>query len=135
MRTDFVLFGPAHLLIIVSIPLLAWFLARIARAQPSFGRGLRLTLGVALLVNELVWYGYKLRTEGWRFPEGLPLQLCDLILWTTIIAALTLNPWSYEFAWYAGLGGSMMAILTPELWAPFWSYPTFYFFAAHGGLV
>jgi hypothetical integral membrane protein (TIGR02206 family) len=129
VHSDFRLFGPLHLAIIAAIPLLAWILSRFA------GRKTILFLGVALLINELGWYAYKLSVEGCRFPEGLPLQLCDLSLWITVAAALTLKPWAVETAYFAGVAGAGMAVLTPELWAPTLSYPTAYFFAAHGGII
>jgi hypothetical integral membrane protein (TIGR02206 family) len=135
MRTDFVLFGPVHLAILAAVPGAAALLAWIGRQSPVTVRQTRLTLGLLLLVNELTWYGYRLGTEGVRLPEGLPLQLCDLALWMTVTALLTLRPWSYELAYFAGLGGSSMALLTPDLWAPSWTYPTGYFFAAHGGVI
>ncbi len=135
MRTDFVLFGPAHLGVLAAIPAIAAVLVWLVRKGAAEIRGTRLTLGVLLAMNELAWYAYRLRTEGLRLPEGLPLELCDLTLWMTVIALLTLKPWSYEIAYYAGIGGSGMAVLTPDLWAPSWSYPTVYFFAAHGGVI
>ena len=128
MRTDFVPFGALHFSIVALVPVLAVALSRGPRWT-------RIPLGVFLLINEIIWYAFKLRTEGLRFPEGLPIQLCDLTLWLTVIALLTLNQWVFEAAYFLGIAGAGMAIIQPELWAPIASYPSIYFFLAHGGIV
>ena len=122
----------AHLLIVLAVLALAGALSALVRQRPDWGRIVRLSLGCALAGNELVWYGYRFHTEGFRFPDTLPLQLCDLTLWLTVISAFTLRPSVFEVAYFCGLGGSSMALLTPDLWAPFPSYPTIYFFLSHG---
>jgi hypothetical integral membrane protein (TIGR02206 family) len=130
MKSNFVLFGFTHWAIILSIPLLAWALAR--QAPPRLTRW---GLGWFLVLNELAYYGYKLQKGWWAFPGGLPLQLCDLILWCAVVAALTLRQMPFEFAFFAGLLGTGMAILTPDLQQPWPSYNTVYFFLAHGGII
>lgn len=135
MTRGFGLFGPVHLLILAAVAGIAGALAFAVQRRRGSGPVVRVALGVSLAVNELVWYGYKLRHEGLRFPEGLPLQLCDVTLWLTVAAALTARTRVFEIAYFAGLGGSTMALLTPDLWAPFPSYPTVYFFVAHGFVV
>ena len=135
MQAGFHLFGTPHLLILASIPATAAALSCIVRRRPAYGRPVRLALGGLLTTNELIWYAYLLRQVGWRFPEGLPLQLCELALWLTVTAAWTLKPWAFEVAYFTGMGGSTMALLTPDLRAPYPSYPTIYFFIAHGFVV
>lgn len=135
MKTNFILFGLTHWLILVSVPASAGILAWVTQGQPKRAQALRITLGTLLMGNELGWYAFKLY-KGWmQFPAGLPLQLCDLTMWLTILAALRPTQWAFEFAFFTGLAGTSMALITPDLWEPFPSYPTVYFFLAHGGIV
>jgi hypothetical integral membrane protein (TIGR02206 family) len=86
-------------------------------------------------VNEIVWWLFRYTREGIRFPANLPLQLCDITVWTTALACITLIPVLIEFSYFAGLAGAGMAVLTPNLWSPWPSYPAIYFFLAHGTVV
>lgn len=135
MSQGFKLFGLPHFAILAAIPAAAALLSVIARREPKRSRAMAAVLGAGLAANEIVWYAWRVDKEGFRFPGGLPLELCDLTLWLTVISALTLSPAIFEFAWLAGLGGALMAVLTPDLWAAPLSYPTIYFFVAHGGII
>lgn len=135
MGSELPLFGPLHLAVIVAVPGSAWALARFAGGGERRCRCVARGLAVMLAVNEIIWYAFRLRMEGFRFPEALPLNLCDVTLWLTVAAALSHRPLCYELAWFWGVAGSGMAVLTPDLWAPCFSYPTIYFFLAHGGAI
>lgn len=130
MANGFQLFGPVHLAVIGATAAAPFLLARLGRTD-----GVRKTLAGLLGLNELIWYAFRYSTEGFRFPEGLPLQLCDVVVWVTVAAAWTGGRRVFELAWFWGVAGAGMAILTPDLWAPCWSYPTFYFFLAHALIV
>jgi hypothetical integral membrane protein (TIGR02206 family) len=94
----------------------------------------RLTLAIGIAANELVWWTFRYSHEGVHV-TNLPLQLCDLTVWMTVLACLTKIPVLVEFAYFAGVAGSGMAVLTPDLWTPWPSYPAIYFFVAHGGVL
>ena len=127
-------FGPLHLTLLAAIfalcAILPWLLRR--RRIPS--RPLSLALGWGIIVNELIWWTYRYSHEGVHL-WNLPFQLCDVTLWASAIACLTLAPRLVEFAYFGGLAGAGMALLTPDLWSPWPTYPAIYFFLAHGGIV
>jgi len=97
-------------------------------------RLVRLALGWGLVLNELIWWGFRYSHEGFHL-WNLPFQLCDVTLWMSALACLTLATPVIEFAYFGGLAGAGMAIITPDLWSPWPTYPAIYFFLAHGGIV
>jgi len=97
-------------------------------------RALRLALGWAIAGNELIWWTFRYAHEGVHL-TNLPLQLCDATVWATVLACLACLPLAVEFSYFMGLAGAGMALLTPDLWSPWPSYPAIYFFLAHGGIV
>ena len=129
------LFSPVHVCLVVAITVAAVVLAVLCRQGRISGTGVRILLGCVLAGNELIWWAYRYSHEGLKVSQNLPLQLCDLTVWMTVLACLRLTPIAVEFAYFVGLAGAGMSILTPDLWSPWPSYPSIYFFIGHGGIV
>jgi hypothetical integral membrane protein (TIGR02206 family) len=129
-----ILFGQIHLALLGAILTVGVILAWACRTKKLPLRAVRLTLGFALAVNELIWWAFRYSHEGFQFPRNLPLQLCDVTVWMTVAACLTLTPWVVEMDYFAGMAGAGMALITPDLWSPWPTYPAVYFFLAHGGI-
>jgi len=133
--TNFQLFGAVHLAILSAVVILAAVLAVTQRRLSSGTRWLRLSLGSALVLDSLAYYGYLAYRGQLTFPDHLPLELCDASLFLTIFALFTLNRTVYDLAYYWALAGATMALLTPNLWEPFPSFGTIQFFIDHGLIV
>jgi hypothetical integral membrane protein (TIGR02206 family) len=131
----FDLFSPVHLAILLAVPVAAAALAAAVRGRPGAARRARLALAALLAANELAGYGHAL-AQGWVDPpHGLPLDLCDVVVWLTVAALAAPGPRRLELAYYLGLAGSGMAVLTPDVGAPLASYAGVRFFLGHGGVV
>jgi hypothetical integral membrane protein (TIGR02206 family) len=57
------------------------------------------------------------------------------VLWVTAWALVTARPFALELAYFLGLAGSGMALLTPDVGAEFPSWAAAPFFLTHGGVV
>ena len=135
LATNFRLLGPAHLAILGAVIVVAAVLAYVQRRLGPGCRWLRIGLGSILLVETCLWYGYLVRIGQETFPTHLPLELCDATLFLTTVALLTLKPMVFDLAYCWALGGTSMALLTPDLWERFPSLSTIQFFFAHGLVV
>ena len=128
------LFGAVHLSLLAAILGAAFVLVWLCRQGKLAPRPVRLVLGYGIAVNELIWWVFRYSHEGIHW-ANLPLQLCDISVWASVLGCLTLIPALVEFVYFAGVAGAGMALLTPDLWRPWPSYPAIYFFLAHGGVV
>jgi hypothetical integral membrane protein (TIGR02206 family) len=121
------LFGPNHLACLSGIAALAAVLAVCCRRRWLPGLPTRIILAGALAAGEFA----RLPSDGLHFPDRLPLQLCNVATWCCVLACLTLTPLAVEFAYFAGVAGASVALLTPDMgsvWPP-------QFFFNHGGIV
>ncbi len=131
MPPRFVLFGPAHLAALALTGLLAAVL--VVRCRSGRGCPTR-ALGIAMLALALL----VIVVEG-RFGAGwldvMPLQLCDAAVLLACIALITRQQLAYELTFFWGLAGSLLAMVTPELAAPFPHARFLAYFALHAGVV
>ena len=67
--------------------------------------------------------------------NALPFQLCDWAMFAIIVALLTGRERWLEVAYFWGIGGTLQAILTPDLRHAFPDVRFFSFFIAHSGIV
>jgi len=135
MEDQFKIFTLPHFVLLGLMPLIAAGLTWWSRRDTRRIRVIRMILGFVLMVNELVWYWYYVRQDWFVFPYSLPLQLCDILVWIAVSVMLFPRQRTYELLYYWGLSGTLMAVLTPDLSTPLFSYVSIRFFAAHGGII
>jgi hypothetical integral membrane protein (TIGR02206 family) len=130
-------FGPAHLIVIaltISLPFVFAAFARKSRWPRSERIIARLLAGL-LLFNYIGYEIYLAMTTGLSWQKALPFQLCDWAMIAIIVALLTGRERWLEVAYFWGIGGTLQAILTPDLKYPFPDIRFLTFFIAHSGIV
>jgi hypothetical integral membrane protein (TIGR02206 family) len=135
VSADFHLFDPAHVTILIAVPVVSAVLAFATRRYPGSAIATRVALSTILAADGLVWYCYRYFVQGVRFPEIVPLELCDASFWLTAAALLTLEEHTFDLAYYWGIAGSGMALLTPYLRAPLPTYQSFQYLTGHALLI
>lgn len=128
-------FGPAHLLILAAVIAVGLLVASAARRLAGLRDVLRWLLVLLSAGLGLTWYGYRILALHQFLAFSLPLEVCDVALWVTVAALLLPRPRLLELAYFWGLPGAAMALLTPYLIAPLLSVPSITFLAGHGMIV
>jgi hypothetical integral membrane protein (TIGR02206 family) len=132
------IFGPAHIFVIVLTLVLPVSLAGAFRRTKSqqLDRAVRIFLST-LLVGNYIGYGvYQWQRGTLDWEQMLPFQLCDWTMFAVVVALITGGRQRWlEVAYFWGIGGSLQAIITPNLQFGFPDYRFFTFFLDHGGIV
>ena len=132
-------FGAAHVAAIGIVAAVAAGLTVWARRSPSVRvvRGIALALAAVLLVNEAVYYaaGAAVSTPAGFVQRFLPLHVCGGAVYLTAWMLVRPGRRVFEIAYVWGIGGTLQAILTPDLADGFPAYWFWQFFIAHGGIV
>lgn len=133
----FELFGAGHLFLLGLIMLAAISLVYVRRIQDEkIRRYIRYGLAFWVLVWESSWHIWNLYWGMWNIQENLPLHLCSVFAWLTVIMLINRNTTIYELAYFLGIGGATQALLTPD--TGIYGLPHFravQTLASHGGIV
>jgi hypothetical integral membrane protein (TIGR02206 family) len=137
MEPEFQPYGLPHLTVISLTIVLPFVLAAIVWRTKS-PRVEKVIIGVlsAVLVLNYVVYLIFIRSRGtaiWQ--HMLPMQLCDWGMVVVIVAMWTGNQRWFEVAYFWGIGGTLQAVLTPNLPFGFPDWRFISFFTSHCGII
>src|SRR5437867_7059602 len=130
-------YGLPHVTVIFLTIVLPFALAAIVRRSKS-QRLEKVIIGVlsAVLILNYVIYLIFIRSRGvadWR--QMLPMQMCDWGMVVVIVAMWTGNQRWFEVAYFWGIGGTLQAVLTPNLRFGFPDWRFISFFTSHSGII
>ena len=134
---EFQPYGLPHLTVIFLTIVLPFALAAIVQRTRS-QRLEKVIIGVlsaVLLVNYIVYLLF-IRSQGlvdWR--QMLPMQMCDWGMVVVIVAMWTGSQRWFEVAYFWGIGGTLQAVLTPNLRFGFPDWRFISFFTSHCGII
>ena len=131
-------FGSAHLVVITLTIFLPVVFAGIARRLKTrlLDRVFRMAIAALLIMNYLSYAVFRVNHGAAEWKEMLPFQLCDWTMFAVVVALLTGgNPAWLEVAYFWGIGGSLQAIVTPNLAFGFPDIRFLSFFTDHCGIV
>src|SRR5947207_2982652 len=134
---EFHAWSPSHFTVIFLTVVLPFLLAFAVHRTKSrrLERSICLALSALLLIN-YVAYVFVARNFGVdHWYKLLPLQLCDWAMIVIIGALWTGNRRWLEVAYFWGIGGTLQAIITPNLRFGFPDLRFISFFVAHSGII
>ncbi len=127
-------YGTSHLVVIGLTIALPFALAAIARAKFA-EKVVAMGLSLLLVLNYAVYLclTHSFGAVSWK--QVLPLQLCDWAMVVIIVTLWTHRRGWFEVAYFWGIGGTVQAVLTPNLAYGFPHYRFFSFFISHCGVI
>jgi hypothetical integral membrane protein (TIGR02206 family) len=133
----FILFGRDHLisLTLVAIICMAIYRFRNRWTEPS-KKATRWGLLALIYVCEGSWQIWMWAIGSWTIQGMLPLWLCSVTSWSMPVLLIWRSRKYYQWVYFMGIIGAVMALLTPDLMQ--YGFPHFRFiefFTLHGAII
>ena len=134
---EFHAFSPSHLVVIILTIALPFVLALIVHRTKSriLERSICFAISALLLINYVAYLFVARQFGVSAWPKMLPMQLCDWAMIVIIGALWSGNRRWLEVAYFWGIGGTLQAIITPNLQFGFPDLRFISFFVAHSGII
>src|SRR5881392_1025094 len=136
-KPEFQPYGLPHLAVIFTTIVLPFALAALVRHKGSrrIEKLIIPALSAVLILNYLAYLIFirSQRVVDWR--QMLPLQMCDWGMVVVMVAMWTGNQRWFEIAYFWGIGGTLQAVLTPNLPYGFPDWRFISFFTSHCGII
>ena len=134
---EFQPYGLPHLTVIFITIVLPFALAALVRRTKSqrIERIIVVALSAVLILNYLAYLVF-IRSRGvvdWR--QMLPMQMCDWGMVVVMVAMWTGSQRWFEVGYFWGIGGTLQAVLTPNLPYGFPDWRFISFFTSHCGII
>jgi hypothetical integral membrane protein (TIGR02206 family) len=132
----FIPFGAEHL-ITLAVIVLFWIgiLLMLKFSKGNNHKAFRISLALILVSLELSNTLWRIVTGHFHVGDSLPLQLCGISSFIAAGMLCSRNVYLFEFIYFAGMGGALQAILTPDDIHSFPHFDFFQHFITHSGLI
>ena len=129
--------SPSHFVVIILTIVLPLVLAMFVHRTKSrrLERSICFAISGLLLINYVAYLIVARHFGVTDWYKALPLQLCDWAMIVIIGALWTGNRHWLEVAYFWGIGGTLQAIITPNLRFGFPDLRFISFFVAHSGII
>jgi hypothetical integral membrane protein (TIGR02206 family) len=134
----FVIFSTCHIFALILLFLLAfslYYFKDVIRTNEIIKKWVRYAIIGSLVIPEICLYIWNTSMGLWDVQTSLPLELCSFTQLFSIIMLFKRNRILYPFVFFAGIGGAMQAMITPNLQYPFPHFIFFYFFFVHIAII
>lgn len=130
-------FSEEHLIVIFITAVLPFALAAIVWRTKSHAieRGIVYAISAILILNYAVYLVFTRSFGELTWAQMLPMQMCDWAMVVVMVTLWTCNHRWFEVAYFWGIGGTLQAVLTPNLHAGFPDLRFFNFFVSHSGII
>ncbi len=133
----FILFGRDHLISLSIVLVILWAVNIFRDRWTERGkRATRWVLCALILLCEGSWQFWMWAIGSWTIQGMLPLWLCSMTSWSMPLLLIFRNRQYFEWVYFMGIIGAVMALLTPDLME--YGFPHFRyieFFVLHGTII